>query len=152
MRNFTAEKRIQVQKLKHEIKINQIMNSQGRLLREWQRLEVKNSEAVGRVARKLSAVSLCLPLVDGAEAKVTSVYDAVISAEEVMDGIEDFIMNMQWQVEQSCFLLTQLIVILKQEKEFSEELENHINTISSLEVEEETLRVHCIQLAKEWSR
>ncbi|OIT40326.1 PREDICTED: QWRF motif-containing protein 7 [Nicotiana attenuata] len=152
MRNFTAEKRIQVQKLKHEIKINRIMNSQGRLLREWQRLEVKNSEAVGRVARKLSAVSLCLPLVDGAEAKVTSVYDAVISAEEVMDSIEDFIMNMQWQVEQSCFLLTQLIVILKQEKEFLEELENHINTVSSLEVEEETLRVHSIQLAKEWSR
>ncbi|KAH0732620.1 hypothetical protein KY290_003470 [Solanum tuberosum] len=48
-----------------------------------------------------------------AQAKVMSIYDAMISAEEVMDGIQDFIMNMQWQVE------------------------------------EETLRVHCIQLAKE---
>ncbi|KAK4353885.1 hypothetical protein RND71_026079 [Anisodus tanguticus] len=152
MRNFTAEKKIQVQKLKHDIKINRIMNSQGHLLREWQRLELKNSEAVGRVARKLSAVSLCLPLVDGAEAKVTLVYEAVITAEEVMDGIQDFIMNMQWQVEQSCYLLTQLIVILKHEKEFLEELENHIKTVDSLEVEEETLRVHCIQLAKEWGR
>lgn len=27
-----------------------------------------------------------------------SIYDAMISAEEVMDGIQDFIMNMQWQV------------------------------------------------------
>lgn len=67
MRNFTAEKKIEVQKMKHDIKINKIMNSQGCLLREWQRLELKNSEAVGRVTRKLSAISLCLPLVDGAE-------------------------------------------------------------------------------------
>lgn len=67
MRNFTAEKKIEVQKMKHDIKINKIMNSQNCLLREWQRLELKNSEAVGRVARKLSAISLCLPLVDGAE-------------------------------------------------------------------------------------
>ncbi|KAJ8542031.1 hypothetical protein K7X08_016897 [Anisodus acutangulus] len=152
MRNFTAEKKIQVQKLKHDIKINRIMNSQGNLLREWQRLEVKNSEAVGRVARKLSAVSLCLPVVDGAEAKVTSVYDAVITADKVMDGIQDFIMNIQWQVEQSCYLLSQLIIILKQEKEFLEELENHIKTVDYLEAEEETLRVHCIQLAKELGR
>nr|XP_004240243.2 QWRF motif-containing protein 7 [Solanum lycopersicum] len=149
MRNFTAEKKIEVQKMKHDIKINKIMNSQNCLLREWQRLELKNSEAVGRVARKLSAISLCLPLVDGAEAKVMSIYDAMISAEEVMDGIQDFIMNMQWQVEQSCYFLTQLIVILKQEEEFLEELESHLKTVNSLEVEEETLRVHCIQLAKE---
>ncbi|KAH0676479.1 hypothetical protein KY285_024280 [Solanum tuberosum] len=149
MRNFTAEKKIEVQKMKHDIKINKIMNSQNCLLREWQRLELKNSEAVGRVARKLSAISLCLPLVDGAEAKVMSIYDAMITAEEVMDGIQDFIMNMQWQVEQSCYLLTQLIVILKQEEEFLEMLESHLKTVDSLEVEEETLRVHCIQLAKE---
>ncbi|CAN4097242.1 unnamed protein product [Withania somnifera] len=149
MRNFTAEKKIEVQKLKHDIKINKIMNSQCQLLREWQRLELKNSEAVGRVARKLSAISLCLPLVNGAEAKVMSIYDAMISAEEIIDGIQDFIMNMQWQVEQSCYLLTQLIVILKQEEEFLKELENHIKTVVSLEVEEETLRIHCIQLAKE---
>lgn len=67
MRNFIAEKKIEVQKLKHDIKINNIMNSQSCLLREWQRIELKNSEAIGRVARKLSAISLCLPLVDGAE-------------------------------------------------------------------------------------
>ncbi|KAM3344798.1 QWRF motif-containing protein 7 [Capsicum galapagoense] len=149
MRNFIAEKKIEVQKLKHDIKINNIMNSQSCLLREWQRIELKNSEAVGRVARKLSAISLCLPLVDGAEAKVMSVYDAMISAEEIMDSIQDLIMNMQWQVEQSCYLLTQLIVILKQEEEFLEELESHLKTVDSLEVEEETLRLHCIQLAKE---
>ncbi|KAK6790014.1 hypothetical protein RDI58_013814 [Solanum bulbocastanum] len=84
-----------------------------------------------------------------AQAKVMTIYDAMISAEEVMDGIQDFIMNMQWQIEQSCYLLTQLIVILKQEEEFLEELESHLKTVDSLEVEEETLRVHCIQLAKE---
>nr|GLL28090.1 QWRF motif-containing protein 7 [Ipomoea trifida] len=67
MRKFMAEKRIKIQQLKHEIKLNRIFNSQGGLLKDWAKLEAKNSEAVGRVARKLSAISICLPLVDEAQ-------------------------------------------------------------------------------------
>nr|GMC92947.1 QWRF motif-containing protein 7 [Ipomoea batatas] len=145
MRKFMAEKRIKIQQLKHEIKLNRIFNSQGGLLKDWAKLEAKNSEAVGRVARKLSAISICLPLVDEAQADVVSVKDAIVKAEGMVGNIEELIMKMQWQVEQSCCLLTQLIPILKQEKVYFEELHNKITAVISNEVEEESLRVHHIQ-------
>nr|GMC94370.1 QWRF motif-containing protein 7 [Ipomoea batatas] len=134
MRKFMAEKRIKIQQLKHEIKLNRIFNSQGGLLKDWAKLEAKNSEAVGRVARKLSAISICLPLVDEAQADVVSVKDAIVKAEGMVGNIEELIMKMQWQVEQSCFLLTQLIPILKQEKVYFEELHNKITAVISNEV------------------
>lgn len=58
------EKRIQLRKLKHEIKLCQIMNPQMKLLNEWGKLEGKNLEAVGRLTRKLTALSFKLPLED----------------------------------------------------------------------------------------
>lgn len=62
-----VEKRIKMLQLKQEIKLNRIFNSQGGLLKDWAKLEAKNSEAVSRLARKLSAISICLPLVDEAQ-------------------------------------------------------------------------------------
>ncbi|KAK6132207.1 hypothetical protein DH2020_034027 [Rehmannia glutinosa] len=113
IRNLIVEKRILIQKLKHEMKLYQILKSEMRLLDEWWRIEPKNIAAVGRVVRKLSAISVCLPLVQNAEADTMSVYDAMSTAMEVMDNIKAMILDMHWQVQ------------------------------------EKSLRVHHIQLAKE---
>lgn len=69
-RKFIVEKRIQLQKFKHDIKLYNILSSEINLLKEWARLESKNCEAVGRLARKLSAISACLPLEQGAEVRL----------------------------------------------------------------------------------
>ncbi|XP_019200375.1 PREDICTED: QWRF motif-containing protein 7 [Ipomoea nil] len=154
MRKFIAEKRMKMQQLKHEIKLKRIFNSQGGLLKDWAKVEAKSSEAVGRVARKLSAISICLPLVDEAQADVVSVKDAIVKAEGMVDNIQELIMKKQWQwqVEQSCYLLTQLISILKQEKVYLEELHKKITLVISNKVEEESLRVHHIQQVWELRR
>ncbi|KAL0400940.1 UNVERIFIED_CONTAM: QWRF motif-containing protein 7 [Sesamum latifolium] len=149
MRNLMMEKRLLIQKLKHQLKLYHVMNSEMRLLNEWSRLEPKNVEAVGRVVRKLSAVSVCLPLVHNAEGDVMSVYDAMSMAMGVMEGIEAMILDMHWQVERTCFLLTELSVMLKQQKQFFQELENRVSVVASLEVQEKSLRVHHIQLVQE---
>lgn len=70
MRNSILEKRIRIQRMKYRIKLYQIIYSQDCLLKEWAKMESKNSEAVGRVIRKLSAISIRLPLDD--DAKVLS--------------------------------------------------------------------------------
>lgn len=56
-----------MQKFKNEIKLYKIINSQASLLKEWKRLEGRNCEAVGRVARKLSSTSIRIPLLHGAK-------------------------------------------------------------------------------------
>ncbi|XP_073134445.1 QWRF motif-containing protein 7 isoform X2 [Henckelia pumila] len=120
IRNVIAEKRSQIQKLKQEIKLNHILNSEMSLLNEWSRLQAKNAEAIARVSRKMSAASVCLPLLHDSKA------------------------------EKACFMLLELAVLVKEQKQLSEELGNIINAVvASLEVQEKSLRAHRIQLAKE---
>lgn len=64
MRNSILENRVEMQKMKQVNKIYQIIHSQDHLLKLWEKMEGKNSEAVGRVIRKLSAISIRVPLAD----------------------------------------------------------------------------------------
>ncbi|GER35077.1 hypothetical protein STAS_11332 [Striga asiatica] len=149
IRNLMVEEKAMIQKLKHQMKVYNILNSELSLLNEWGKLEPKNSEAIGRMVRKLSAISLCLPLVQNAEADIMSVKDTISTATEVMDNIKAMILDMHWRVERNCFLLTELSVMLKQQKHLFQELEKGVMLVSSLEVQEKSLRAHHIQLHKE---
>lgn len=64
MRNSILEKRVEMQKMKQVNKIYQIIHSQDHLLKLWAKMDGKNAEAVGRVIRKLSAISTRVPLSD----------------------------------------------------------------------------------------
>lgn len=72
LRNSITEKQIQMQKLKHEIKQYQILIPQVFLLNQWAKMEKKNQESVGKLVKKLSGISIKLPLVHGA--KVIFIY------------------------------------------------------------------------------
>ena len=66
MRYANAEKRMKVVRLKQKVKFLQIVCPQIELLNDWDKLEKKNCEALGRLTRKLSAYSTKLPLLHGA--------------------------------------------------------------------------------------
>lgn len=66
-RKLRVEKRCEIEKLKQGIKLVHILRSEMGMLNEWCRIEGRNMEAVGRVVRKLSAISLCVPLVQDAQ-------------------------------------------------------------------------------------
>ncbi|KAL9254276.1 QWRF motif-containing protein, partial [Drosera capensis] len=65
MRYKIAEKRMIVQRLRQKIRVLETVWPQLEMLMEWERLEKRNSEAIGRINRKLSAISTQLPLVNG---------------------------------------------------------------------------------------
>lgn len=70
LRKLVVENRIQTQRLKQKNKLLQVVGLQMHLLKKWDgRLENKNFEAVGRLTRKLSAISVCLPLVQDAKVR-----------------------------------------------------------------------------------
>lgn len=69
MRNYVLDKQLQVEKLKHQMKVYQIVNPQISLLNEWGKLEKKNIESVSRMVRKLSGISNTIPLVNDAKVK-----------------------------------------------------------------------------------
>ncbi|KAK8586587.1 hypothetical protein V6N13_010175 [Hibiscus sabdariffa] len=152
-RNHSLEKRILLEKLRHEIKLHEIVGPQLRLLHEWVKLEGKNLEAVSRVIRKLSAVLVRVPLVQEAKVDVNSLSEIMSTAIQVMDGIEANILNIFSQpVEKMLYLVTELISMVEQEKQCLEEMENAITLVPpQVLVSEQSLRVHLIQAAKEWT-
>lgn len=72
MRNYILDKRLQMQKLKHQMKVYQILYPQIFLLNEWGKLERKNQESVSRMVRKLSGISNTIPLVHDAKVEIYS--------------------------------------------------------------------------------
>ncbi|CAL9008477.1 unnamed protein product [Prunus brigantina] len=142
VRNFILEKRMQMQKLKHEIKVYQILNPQIFLLNEWGKLDRKNQESVSRLVRKLSGISNTLPLVHDAKADVASVYEAMTTAMLVMEGIEAMVTKLLPQLEKVLYMVTELLIAQKQQRD----LEENITMVAALEEEEASVRAHLIQL------
>lgn len=62
LRKITIQKRIELRKVKQLVKLYQILDGQLYLLTEWAQLERRNQESVGRLTRKLTALSNILPL------------------------------------------------------------------------------------------
>ncbi|KAJ9546243.1 hypothetical protein OSB04_025950 [Centaurea solstitialis] len=192
IRNSNMVKRKEVQKLKNDIKVCHIMNSQLFLLEKWSRLEAKNFEAVGRVVRKLSVASVNIPLVDDSkfflhchlkeyifqpvcvslhikniffkvflacsihlnnmQGDVLAVCDVLDNATQLLVDIESTITKLYYQAsisfeaENSCYLMTELSIITKQEKESLTELQKWMLVVASLKQEKErSLRAHVIQ-------
>ncbi|XP_042506635.1 QWRF motif-containing protein 7-like [Macadamia integrifolia] len=145
LRNSILEKRLQIQKLKHEMKIIQIINPQVCILSEWEKIEKKNSEAVARIGRKLSASSTALPLINGAKADTDSIQNAMLTAIGVMESIEGTIMKFISKVEETGSLASELVNTIEQEKKGLEELRKEITVVASLEAEEKSLTAHTIQ-------
>ncbi|KAG6791894.1 hypothetical protein POTOM_001028 [Populus tomentosa] len=148
-RNIILEKRIQIRKLKHEVKLCQIINPQMKLLNEWAKLEGKNFEAVGRVTRKLSALSVKLPLEEDAKGDVESVYIAISNAAQVMDSIEGTLNKFLSQVEKVLFLITELSSTLQNQDESLEEMEKTITVVAKLVAWEKSVRVHLLQIGQD---
>nr|GEW31757.1 QWRF motif-containing protein 7 [Tanacetum cinerariifolium] len=150
LRNSNVAKRMEVQKLENDIKMYHILNSQLFLLEKWSRMEAKNFEAVGRVVRKLSVAALNVPLVHDSKGDVLAVRDEMNTATTLLENMESTITKLSDQAEKSCYMLTELSIIAKQEKECLEELQTWMSNVESLKFrmiqeKERSLRAHLIQ-------
>ncbi|XP_047335647.1 QWRF motif-containing protein 7 [Impatiens glandulifera] len=90
MRNAIVEKRKRVERVRNGMKIMMVLSGQLRLLEEWGKIEAKNIEGVSRLTRKLTGISIRLPLVHGAKGDVLSIYDEMNAAMDVMNDIQQF--------------------------------------------------------------
>ncbi|KAE8022343.1 hypothetical protein FH972_008148 [Carpinus fangiana] len=153
MRKSIVEMQIQMERVKLEIKVYQIINPQIFLLNKWAKLERRNQESVCRMTKKLSSLSIRLPLVHGAKADVVSIYQALSTAMEVMDSIVAMIAKFfSKQIETIFYLLTELTCTLEQDVEHLEEIEMAFTSVATLLAKEESLQLHLIQATKESRR
>lgn len=94
LRNRILEKRIQVEKLKKEIKLYRIIFPQVSLLKQWAKLDKRNQESVGSFTSVLSTLSLRLPLLHGAKVPSQNFYTAQILFCSIL-FISPFILSIQ---------------------------------------------------------
>ncbi|KAI3951437.1 hypothetical protein MKW92_029818 [Papaver armeniacum] len=145
MRKLMVEKRIQVEKLRHEVKLLQIINPELNLLNKWSKIEKKNSEALTTLSGNLSSLSIRVPLINGAKVDMVSFYKTIRTTVNLMNNIEETVERSFLEVKETSLLLDQLIDTIRQETRSLEELRNTLAIVSSLEAQEESLRVHLIQ-------
>ncbi|CAJ1958623.1 unnamed protein product [Sphenostylis stenocarpa] len=90
LRKKRMEKRVELGKMKHVLKLYKIVNGQLHLLNEWSEVERRNQESVARLARKLSASSTILPSTH-VKGDTESIFEALNSAIKVMESMEPLI-------------------------------------------------------------
>ncbi|KAL8199700.1 hypothetical protein R6Q57_013268 [Mikania cordata] len=132
IRNSNVVKRMELQELKNHVRLYHIMSSQMFLLEKWSRIEAKNFEAVGRVVRKLTVASMNIPLLHDSKGDVLVVCDILDTAGMLLVDIEFMIAKLNDQAEKSCYLLTELSIIAKQEHESLAELQTWMTDVALL--------------------
>ncbi|KAK1441503.1 hypothetical protein QVD17_07444 [Tagetes erecta] len=145
IKNLNMVKRMEVRKLKNDIKFYHILNSQMFLLEKWSRIEAKNFEAVSRVVRKLTVASANIPMLHDSKGDVSAVCEVFETADTHLANIESTIAKLSDQAEKSCYLLTELSIIAKQEHEALTELQRRMAVVALLKEEERSLRAHLMQ-------
>ncbi|CAF2071607.1 unnamed protein product [Brassica napus] len=117
MRKYVVENLIEVQRLRQEIKLSQVLSLQRPLLNEWSKLDAKNCEALSKLTRKLHALSVRVLLLHGATVvDVVSIHEEMVGAIEVMDEIEDIVIKFLPRAKESSLKVHFLQKIEEQRK------------------------------------
>ncbi|KAF6144759.1 hypothetical protein GIB67_016833, partial [Kingdonia uniflora] len=96
-------KRIDVEQLRQDLKLNLLLNGQMAYLEDWDLLEVKHSSSLNLAIESLEACTARLPLTEGAHADTQIVKNAVCSAVAVMQTIDSSIFSLQSMVRVAYF-------------------------------------------------
>ncbi|KAG1354460.1 QWRF motif-containing protein 7 [Cocos nucifera] len=149
LRNIVAAKRILIQRRKHKMKVARILYPQTQLIDQWEPHAKRHFEAVAALGRVLGTICLALPLTEGAQASMISVRRYTCIAMDIMREIEANFRIFYAKVESINSMLCELTSTIQQEIEGLEELMKISKMITSLEMQETSLRANMIQAMKE---
>ncbi|XP_038976634.1 QWRF motif-containing protein 7 isoform X1 [Phoenix dactylifera] len=150
LRNIVAAKRILIQRRKHKMKVARILSPQIRLLEQWEPHAKRHLEATAALGRVLGTICLAIPLTEGAQANMISVHRYTCIAMDIMRETEaNARIFYSKQVENISSMLCELVSTVRQEIEGLEELMKISEVITSLEMQETSIRANMIQAMKE---
>ncbi|XP_077216959.1 AUGMIN subunit 8-like isoform X2 [Tasmannia lanceolata] len=146
LRDSVTKKRINLQQLRREMKLNVILNEQMKYLADWILVEREHSSSLSGAIEALEASTLRLPVTGGAKAEIHMVKDAVSSAVDVMQAMGSSICSLLSKVEGMNSLVSELADVAAQERVMLDECGDLLASTVSVQVEESSLRVHLVQL------
>ncbi|XVF88131.1 hypothetical protein PTKIN_Ptkin19aG0025400 [Pterospermum kingtungense] len=139
------KKRINLQQLKLELKLNSVLNDQMGYLNNWALLERDHINSLAGAIEDLEASTLRLPITGGARADTESLKAAICSAVDVLQAMGSSICSLLSKVEGINNLLSDLAAIAAQEKNMLVQCEALLAATAVMQSEEYSLRSHFIQ-------
>ncbi|KAL5201270.1 hypothetical protein ABZP36_035624 [Zizania latifolia] len=139
-------RRIMVQCLQQELKLDGILKEQLAYLEQWPALEKENSISLFRATEALKASTLRLPVTSGARVDPVALKNAVSSAVDIMQGLGSSVRYMFPKVDNGAYLVSELSVIAEQEKFMLDECRELLAMAAKLQVQESSLQTHLTQL------
>lgn len=139
-------KRIKLQQLRLELKLNSILNNQMAYLDDWALIERDHSNSLSGAIEDLEASTLRLPVTGGARADIETVKLAICSAVDVMQAMGSSICALLSRVEEMNCLVSELADVAAQERAKLDECEALLASTAAMQVEEYSLRTHLTQL------
>ncbi|KAM7511673.1 hypothetical protein LguiB_010548 [Lonicera macranthoides] len=144
-----TKKRFDLQQLRLKLKLYSILNEQMEYLNEWASIEREHSCALSGSIKDLQASTLHLPVTGGAMADIETVKLAVCSAVDLMQTMGSSVCSILSRVEGMNCLVSELADVAAQERAILDECEALLATTEAMQVEENSLRTHLLQLQQQ---
>lgn len=150
LRDSVIEMRIALQQLKLKRKLSSVLNEQVAYLDRWPLLEKDHSCSISGAINDLQASTLRLPVTEGARADIDTMQAAICSAVDVMQTMGSSISSVLPTVEGVNYLVSELADVAAEERAMLDEFEALLATTAAMQVEEDSLRMHLVQLKQNW--
>ncbi|KAL5559153.1 hypothetical protein UlMin_035364 [Ulmus minor] len=146
LRDSVQDKRVELELMRQNMKLNFILNGQMIYLEEWSLMDRDYTSCLSGAVEALKASTLRLPVVGGARADVQNVEDAICSAVDVMQAMASSICLLSSKVGDVNSLVNELSTLTAKERALLGHCKSLLSTVAALQVNECSLRTHTLQL------
>ncbi|KAI4322621.1 hypothetical protein L6164_022298 [Bauhinia variegata] len=145
LRYSVRQKKLQYEKEKLQMKLNFILYSQIKLLEAWGNLERQHVSAITVTKECLHSVVCRVPLIEGAKVDIPSASIALRHASELAASITSILTSFSSSANKTAALISELALVVTQEKLLLEEFNDLFHIFSVLEIQERSLKCSLIQ-------
>uniref|UniRef100_A0A0E0MAK3 Uncharacterized protein n=1 Tax=Oryza punctata TaxID=4537 RepID=A0A0E0MAK3_ORYPU len=146
LRNIQAAKRIVAQRRRQKLKLARLLRPQLPLLASWDPLAKTHADAVDDLVGVLADACTALPLADGAQGDMESLHEAMFACVDTVNKIEGNADMFFATAGVTSSALEELERTIKQEVEGLQEAMKLARIVTSLQVQEVSLRANLIQI------
>ncbi|KAJ8475948.1 hypothetical protein OPV22_019675 [Ensete ventricosum] len=152
LRDSVAFKRIRLQLLTQNLKLNSVLEGQMTYLEEWSLMDRDHSNALSGAIEALKATTLRLPVVGGAKADIQKVKHAVGSAVEVMQAMGSSVYSLLSKVEEMSSMISEIAKVTAEERLLLDQSSDLLSTVAAMHVKQCSLQSHTIQVKRKVSQ
>ncbi|KAI3718176.1 hypothetical protein L6452_19033 [Arctium lappa] len=138
--------RLRLEKEKLELKLNFLVHSQMKMLEAWRDMERKHTSDVSVVKDCFEAVACRVPLIEGAKMDSQTSSIALRHAADLVTSIMSMMSSIMPTTHETVSTFSELAKIAMEEKLLLEECVEHFRVISTLEIQERSLKCGIIEM------